>query len=381
LFSEDYRATRATTLMDVSHLFQRWIAVLVATFFAWRDAWRAQRSLVITCADDRFIVRKGSADRDGIAGPTGEDEQEQGPVLAVLAAGETVSAELSHAARHGSVILEIPGENVVIRRLAVPAQAREFAAGIVRNQIDRLSPWHSGQAVYAFVAETNAEDAATLDVRVLLASRDVVDGVRAQITAMGISVDRVVASLSGVGGTKAVPVWSRLADVSPEHERQIRRRTGIGIAAAVAASFAFSLWAMISAQSINGTSEEVTARANALRHQLQAPLTRQSAALLPSGEREWYDKEISPSAVIVIEALSRALPDNAYLTELNLQNTTFRIVGLTNDAPALIAPLEHSRILTDVHFFAPTTREPDGKHFRFSIEGRVQPDVRLAERE
>jgi general secretion pathway protein L len=81
----------------------------------------------------------------------------------------------------------------------------------------------------------------------------------------------------------------------------------------------------------------------------------------------------------VIEALSRALPDNTYLTQLSLQNTTFHIVGLTADAPSLIAPLEHSHIFTDVHFFAPTTREPDGKHFRFYIEGRVQSDVKLAE--
>jgi general secretion pathway protein L len=367
--------------MHINHLFQRWIAVLVATFFAWREAWRAQRSLVITCADDRFIVRKGSANRDGIAGLAGGDQQEQSSVLATLAVGETVSTELSHAARHGCVILEVPSENVVVRRLAVPAQAREFVAGIVRNQIDRLSPWHSDQAVYAFAAEANAEDAATLDVRVLIASRGVIDGLRAQIAAMGISVDRVVASLSGVGGDDTIPLWSRLVDISPEYETQMRRRTGLGIAAVVAASFSFSLWAIISAQSINGTSEEITVRTDALRHQLQAPLTRQSAASLPQGEREWYEKELSPTAVIVIEALSRALPDDAYLTELNLQNTTFRIAGLTSNAPSLIAPLEHSRILTDVHFFAPTTREPDGKHFRFSIEGRVQPAVKLAETE
>ncbi len=367
--------------MHVRHLFQRWIAALVRTFLAWRDAWRAQRSLVITCANDRFIVRKRSTNRQGITEPAGEGEEEQDPVLAILAAGETASTELVHAARRGSVILEISSENVAVRRLAVPTQAREFVAGIVRNQLDRLSPWHSDQVVYAFAAEINAEDVATLDVRVLIASRSVIDGVRAQIAAMGISVDRVVASPGGVGSTATLPLWSRLVDISPEYEAQLRRRTGLGFAAGVTASFVFSLWAMISAQSISGASDEVAARTNALQHQLQAPLTRQSAALLPPGEREWYDKEISPSAVVVIEALSRALPDNAYLTELNLQNTTFRIVGLTSDAPSLIAPLEHSRIVTDVHFFAPTTREPDGKHFRFYIEGRVQPDVKLAETE
>lgn len=354
--------------------------MLVATFFAWRDAWRAQRSLVITCANDRFIVRKGSTNRDGIAEPTGPVEPERGPVLGVLAAGERVSAELSHAARSGIVILEIPGENVVGRRLAVPVQAREFVAGIVRNQLDRLSPWHCDQAIYAFAAEISTEDAATLDVRVLIASRSVVDGLRAEIAAMGISVDRVVASLSGAGGGgTAVTLWSRLVDISPEYETQMRRRTAFGIAAAIAASLAFSLWAMISAASISGTNDEIAAQINALRHQLQSPLTPASAASLPPGEREWYEKEIFPSAVIVIEALSRALPDDAYLTELSLHDTTFHIVGLTSDAPSLIAPLEHSQILTGVHFFAPTTREPDGKHFRFYIEGQIQPDVRLAE--
>lgn len=365
--------------MNISHLFQRWIAVLVATYFALREAWRAQRSLVITCADDRFIVRNGSANRDGITRPTEEHEQEQSPVLATLAAGETVSAELSHAAQRGSVILELCSEDVVVRRLTVPAQAREFVSGIVRNQLDRLSPWPSDQVVHAFAAEISAEDATTLDVRVLIASRSVVDGVRAQIAAMGISVDRVVASLGGADAANTIPLWSRLIDISPEREAQIRRYTGLGIAAAVAASFVFSLWAMISAQSISGTSDEVAARTNVLRRQLQAPLTRVSAASLPPGQREWYDKEMSPSAVVVIEALSRALPDGAYLTELNLQNTTFRIVGLTSDAPSLIAPLEHSRILTDVHFSAPTTREPDGKRFRFHIEGSVQAGFKFAE--
>jgi general secretion pathway protein L len=367
--------------MHINHLFQRWIAVLMATFFAWREAWRAQRSLLITCVDDRFIVHRGSAIRDGVAGPDGHDGQEHKPVLAVLSAGETVSAELVEATRRSSIILEVPGENVVVRRLTVPAQAREFVAGIVRNQIDRLSPWHSDQALYAFAAEINAEDAATLDVRVLIASRSIVDDWRSQIAAMGISVDRVVAPTSGAGGTGTITLWSRLVSLSPERETQMRRRIGLGIAAAVAASFAFSLWAMISAQYIAETTDEIADRTTALQRQLHAPLTRLSAASLPAGEREWYEKEISPTAVIVIEALSRALPDNAYLTELNLQNTTVRIVGLTGDAPSLIAPLEHSRILTDVHFFAPTTREPDGKHFRFYIEGRIQPDVELAETE
>ena len=96
-------------------------------------------------------------------------------------------------------------------------------------------------------------------------------------------------------------------------------------------------------------------------------------------ERAWYAKETSPTAAILLEALSRSLPDGAYLTELRLEQGTLRLMGLTNDAPSLIAPLERSGHLSDVRFFAPTTRGPDGSLFRFNIEARVEPHYKMAE--
>ena len=66
------------------------------------------------------------------------------------------------------------------------------------------------------------------------------------------------------------------------------------------------------------------------------------------------------SSVIVMEALSRALPESAYVTEIRLEKENLRIVGLADDAPGLLAPLEKSGHMTDVRFFAPMARGPDG---------------------
>jgi len=88
-------------------------------------------------------------------------------------------------------------------------------------------------------------------------------------------------------------------------------------------------------------------------------------------------KEMSISSAIVMEALSRALPESAYVTEIRLEKENLRIMGLADDAPGLLAPLERSEHMADVHFFAPTARGPDGKLFRFSIEARVEPRIRL----
>jgi general secretion pathway protein L len=365
---------------QIDGLLRRWLDVLAATYFAWRDAWRAQKTLVISRENNRFVLRKAPPEnKSAIRQELRQEEEEERPILAALTAGERASEEILRAAQWGTVVLEIPNENVVVRHLSVPVQAREFVAGIIRNQIDRLSPWPSEQAIYGFEADVDPQEPTALNVRVLVASRAVINAAREQITAIGLAVDRVVASWCNAGSAKSITLWSRLADVSPEYQARMRRHIGIGIAATVSACLVLSMVAMISASFIRGSSEDIATRIDALRRQLQGPATLQSAASLPPNQREWYDKETSPSAVIVIEALSRALPDSAYLTELSLQNTTLRIVGLTTDAPPLIASLEHSGSLTGVHFFAPTTREPDGKHFRFHIEGRVEPHAVFAE--
>jgi general secretion pathway protein L len=381
------------TFTSIGALLRRWIEVLAVTYFAWREAWRARQSLTVACENGRFIVRRSRHDigrRPGQPDPPEEN-------LAVLAAGVPIPAKVTRAARGAFVVFQLPDDMVVARRIAVPVQAREFLPGIVRNQIERLSPWHAGQVVYGFDADVNAEDAATLDVRVLIALRADIDRARDELAAIGLPVDRIAtpplsptlpspASGGGLGrgagegreGAKLVTLWSRLVDVSPEYLAHTCRRAGAGIAAAVMVSLGLSLWAVTSAISLGDESEEVAARVRTLQRQIQGPASRLVASLSPN-ERAWYAKETSPTAAIVLEALSRALPDGAYVTELRLENATLRMIGLATDAPSLIAPLEHSGHLNDVHFFAPTTRGPDGTLFRFNIEARVEPHFKIAE--
>jgi general secretion pathway protein L len=360
---------------DLGTLLRRWIDVLAATYFAQCEAWRARRSLIVTYRDGTFVIRKAPDRSDRSKSP----EQSDSPVLAAIGANERVPAEVSRLARAGFVTLELPIGSVAVRRIAVPAQARDFVGGIVRNQIERLSPWRSDQATFGFDAEIDAKNPATLEVRVLIASRAAVDEARDQLAAVGLSADRVAAPVPNADTAKAVTLWSRLADFSPEKQARMRRDIGLGISATVGASLCFSAWAIVSAESIRGTGDEVAARTDTLRRQTQAPLTLQSSASLPTNQRAWYEKEASPSATIMLEALSRALPDTAQLTELSLQGATVRIAGLSDDAPSLIAPLERSGYFTNVRFSAPTVRGPDDKHFSFHIEGRVEPRVKLSE--
>ena len=119
------------------------------------------------------------------------------PESAVLAAGTRAPDDVVRAARNGFVVLELPTDKIVVRRISVPAQAREFLPGIVRNQVERLSPWPVDQTVYGFDAAVSQEDSAALDVRVFISSRAAVNSARDELDAIGLPPDRIVARQDG----------------------------------------------------------------------------------------------------------------------------------------------------------------------------------------
>jgi general secretion pathway protein L len=353
--------------MRIAAILRRWIETLATVLVAWHERRREQHALTVAFENQHVVVREARSGRN-LTRPS-------------FRAGQKVSADLLGAARNSFVILEFPADKVVRRDISVPAGAQKFLSGVIRNQMERLSPWPPGNVVYGFNSETSGKNASVVDVRILMASRTDIDASRHHLAALGVQVDRIVANNSTAEtadkAAASVTLWSRLTDSSRDRLERTSRLIGIGIGVTVAVSMCLSLWAFVSTGLVRDESESIAARAKTLQRQVQGGRTLSSAA--PPAERAWFLKETSVSSVILLEALSRALPQSAYLTEIRLENATLRMVGLADDAPALLAPLEQSGHLTGVHFFAPTTRGPDGKSFRFSIEAHVELRSKLVE--
>jgi general secretion pathway protein L len=83
-------------------------------------------------------------------------------------------------------------------------------------------------------------------------------------------------------------------------------------------------------------------------------------------------KRDAPSSVLILETLSRILPDQTYVTEFRLQDNKVRLTGITRDAPSLIGLIEQSGRFTRATFFAPTTRSPSVTGDRFHIEAVIK---------
>jgi general secretion pathway protein L len=331
-------------------ILKRWIEILAGIVLGMHEAWRSRRALVLAVENKRLVIRGGNA---------------------AAALQSRRPSDVAAAARKAFVTLELPPDAIVRARISVPARACEFLGGVVRNQIERLSPWPAAEVVYGFDAAASLKDPETLDTRVLITPRANIDAAKNELAALGVAPDAIVAREAGEAGAPPVVVWSRYENRSGRGLNLLRHRIAVALAIVVALSGGVSAWSLVSASTIRSQSEETAARSDALQKELLGTRATSGSAALDPAERAWKAKETSPSGVVLIETLSQALPDNAYLTELTLQQSTLRITGLTGDAPSLIAPLEGA--FAEVHFFAPTTRGPDGRSFWFHIEARVDP--------
>jgi general secretion pathway protein L len=341
-------------------IVMRWIDILARLLLGWRDKARGRRVLQLAQEGDQWVVQQ-------VAG-------QQEVSLGSMTNGAAVPTEIARAAQRSIVVLKLSAAEVIVRRITVPTQAGSLLAGIVQNQIERLSPWRADDAAYGFDARTNA-DATSLDVDVLITPRAALDETCRRMDGMGLRVDRVVAA--GRDATAPVTLWSRLSDASDKSLARARFAIAAVVAATVCITAAVGLWSLLAATSADGEADDIATDIARLQHGAQGGSPRTLAATAPPAERAWALKETSPAAVVVVEALSRALPDSSYLTELNLEGAALRMVGLADDAPSLIAPLETSGHLTDVRFFAPTTRAADGRRFVFHIEARVEPHPKI----
>ena len=350
--------------MQIGAILLRWIEVLAALFTDGRALWQARRSIRVTCEAGRFLVRRPGAAADR--------------ALANVAIGTRIPNETLGSLRHHFIVFELPIDKVVARRLTIPMQAREFMAGIVANQIERLSPWPLAHAIYGFDGVPSENEPGLLDVCVMIASRANIEAICAELTTSGLPPHRISVRMHAGVDAHLVPLWTRSTQAGEGRFRQLPRMIGAGLATMVLLSAGVSLWSLYSTNAIWAEHDEIAGRANALRRHDQISQKPRELTSLPPAQRAWALKEDSPVAVLTLDALTRAIPDRAYLTELRLEDATLHMTGLAADPPSLIAALERSRHFSDVRFFAPTVKSEIGGLYRFSIVARVAPRRELA---
>jgi general secretion pathway protein L len=333
------------------------------------NAWTASVAGAIVAGFDRIVsprvVRLIEDDSGGFAIET-EARTENLPARIAFADGALTAPNLAPIFKGSRVEIVLQPHRFLFRPLELPARAADFLDGIVRAQIDRLTPWSASEAVFG--CSTPAESSAESITTVIAATTRKL--AMSYVQAVSAFHPAAVAVCTDVAEPAAgrVKVFEQKARGHLDAARLSRALSvALGFAAVVAL---FSVTAAVYvADSLGAQESELVRQISARRAAIHAGNDgdRSPVAAL---ERHKYEL---PASVIVIEALSQVLPDNTYVTELHLAGNKLQIAGITRDAPSLIPLIEQSQHFTRATFYAPTTRSASDPGERFHIEARIEP--------
>src|SRR5258708_29900798 len=340
------------------------------TIGATLSAWTGSVAAALIAGLDRIVsprlVRLIEGDDGGFA-VEAAGKAENIPSRIAFSDGTLSAPNLASLFRGSPVEIVLQPRRFLLRPLELPARAADFLEGIVRAQIDRLTPWSASEAVFGCSA-ANPSGAESITTMIAATTRKVAMTYVQAVSGFHPSAIAVCTDIAERDAGR-VKVFEQKAR---GHLDAARLSRGLSIAlgvAAVAALLSVTAAAYL-ADSLGAQESELARQISARRAAIRAGTDGGDRSPIALLERRKHE---TPASVIVLEALTQVLPDHTYITELHLAANKLQLSGITPDAPSLIPLIEQSPHFTRATFYAPTTRAPSDPGERFHIETRVEP--------
>lgn len=271
------------------------------------------------------------------------------------------STALRLGPRAQTVLTLDPG--IAIRRaLRLPRAAASQIDGVLGFEVERHTPFRADEVYAVHAIDEAASDLQEIAVRLVVVPRHAVDAALAAVRAEGFAPERVAVARDDGGDALVTLPVPGLAAADGSRAPLILATLAALLLLAILSPLARLEWAAEQA-----SHRVVQARAQAegtLTLQREADRLGAAAAALATLRAQ------NPAALEAIEELSRLLPDDTWLVQIQLGGGEGVIEGRTGTSAAIVGLVERSPLFEDAAYAGPVTRDPAGGE-RFGIDFRL----------
>lgn len=270
---------------------------------------------------------------------------------------------------------------ILRKQIGLPLAAVQNLRQVLAFELGRQTPFTQEQAY--FDARTVSEDRAkqSMQVELVVAPRSQLDELNACLKAWGASPQFMAVESELAGNGDCVNL------LPPEQRPKPSSLRYWGYAAM--ASITLLLLAAVLLHPLWQKREVAIALLAPLNHAQQRAhivegLKKEQERVLAEYNYPGEAKLARPPVVAMLEEISRLLPDNTWLQQLDIKAQEISLQGNTTGSSRLINLFEKSRLFEDAQFKSPLVKAPGGEE-RFQLAAMIKPiviaDVLAAQRE
>ena len=308
-----------------------------------------------------FVLQSG--DREEALAQVDLSSEKLGDFRQILAA---IRSRFPGAA--ATAVVRMPAEAALRTTMSLPLAAQANLAQVVSFELDRRTPFKSDEIYYAHRLLKRDNAAQRLVIELTVVPRAAIDDIVALAERLGLDLDVVEAASPdpsiGASGNllpaRPQPLTARLPNMA------LAGLAGLALILACTA-LAIPLYrAHATAGELSLQLAEAKRQADeSIRLQKEIEAEIQESGFLGNRKRQ------AASVSETLDALTRLLPDDTYLTEVEISNGDVQISGITASASTILGLLDQSQRFSDAVFRSPVIQDQRTSREQFNIGAKI----------
>ncbi|MBZ9790155.1 PilN domain-containing protein [Rhizobium sp. 3T7] len=275
---------------------------------------------------------------------------------------------LSKVVGNQPIEVRLGADRAVVRSLKLPAASRNHIDAIIRHQLEQLVPWPADRMTFDY--DLQDEEAASpsdqLHLRVVAVSLSAMRSAIDPFSAAGVKPVVVGLAADPLGKASAINLLPGAKAALTERRSRIALLSLCVLAAIGTFMITVGGWRLHQEMQ---EAKRIEASLVSLRSTIDK--ARQKAEQADSSSVKLARKWDAAPMVVLMDELSKIIPETTYLTTLDVADRDVRIAGFSTDAASLIRVIEDSDMLEAANFSAPVVRNGDNGKERFEILARL----------
>lgn len=259
------------------------------------------------------------------------------------------------------------GEHQCFKRTTLlPAGAHREYGQILDLELERDTPFPAGSTLGGYRLVGRPDRQGMQQVEHFVVKKTLIEDALNTIRQVGGIPDGV--DCWDTDRLTSIPILLPL-QVTAEPKSHLRRRTGL-MALIIALSVS-ATWQLVARQ--HAAITELEAQAAFLTPSAEDAIARAEAVrkLVDTTERLIALREMRLPASVVLDRVTRALPDNTWIDAFKIDHDSIEISGFSQAASALLPLLESAACCSDVRLLGPVRYDADHDRERFQIKARI----------